>query len=414
MVGAATACRLGAGKEVPCTFLRQDDNLLVWTAMVDMHGKCWSVMVARKVFGQLSMRNLLYHHVSNTWTAFSGNVQPDGVTCIGVLCACARACLGLLEDGRAFFGQMSTMYNLKPTFAHYWCRANLYGSVLSIPEDLKARALGSLLGLCRFGGNEYLGNDMFKHINDLAANFGDLSAAERNLLCIAYKKTLHQKYRGLQTLKAIEASRSTCTERLGDICWYKSMVAKEESKEWLVQKAATEYEVMHPEKLSIQLNLSALCFDELHQQDRALLLVTEVVADAIQELDSLTDDSFKESAVVLDLLLENFTMWSIQRANGPAEVDLEPVADPQPQPEPELELVPDPEPEALPEQAKKWQMPYSTRDVRSTSVLSNDAIGCKLIGWFPVAAIWYCSTYREARRRSNPEPDQETHEGSSG
>lgn len=65
MVGAATSCarlgRLGAGREVHCAFLRrfEDDNLLVWTALIDMYGKCRRAGIARKVFDQLRMRNLV-------------------------------------------------------------------------------------------------------------------------------------------------------------------------------------------------------------------------------------------------------------------------------------------------------------------------------------------------------------------
>jgi pentatricopeptide repeat protein len=65
MVGAATACarlgRIGSGREVHCAFLRrfEDDNLLVWTALVDMYSKCRRVGAARKVFDRLSIRNLV-------------------------------------------------------------------------------------------------------------------------------------------------------------------------------------------------------------------------------------------------------------------------------------------------------------------------------------------------------------------
>jgi pentatricopeptide repeat protein len=59
---AATTCvRLGAGREVHCAFMRRfkDDNLLVWTALLDMYSKCRRVEALRKVFDRLSMRNLV-------------------------------------------------------------------------------------------------------------------------------------------------------------------------------------------------------------------------------------------------------------------------------------------------------------------------------------------------------------------
>ncbi|TVU18399.1 hypothetical protein EJB05_34494, partial [Eragrostis curvula] len=212
MVGAATACarlgRLGAGREVHCAFLRrfEDDNLLVWTALVDMYGKCRRVKSARKVFDRLSMRNLIcwnamiighcvYGEPDDGIRLFHemirpGNVQPDGVTFIGVLCACAR--LGLLDEGKIYFEQMSTMYNLKPTFAHYWCMANLYGSVgrleeaesllRVVPEELKVRALGGLLGLCRFRGEWGLGERIALRLIELEPS----NNAHYALLCSVY------------------------------------------------------------------------------------------------------------------------------------------------------------------------------------------------------------------------------------
>lgn len=117
-------------------------------------------------------------------------MQPDGVTFIGVLCACAR--LGLLDDGKAYFQQMSAMHNIKPSFAHYWCMANLYGSVglleeaegllRTMPEELKARALGGLLGLCRFRGEWGLGERIALRLMELEPS----NNAHYALLCNVY------------------------------------------------------------------------------------------------------------------------------------------------------------------------------------------------------------------------------------
>ncbi|KAL6880400.1 hypothetical protein ACP4OV_011965 [Aristida adscensionis] len=219
MVSAATACarlgRLGAGREVHCAFLRrfEDDNLLVWTSLVDMYGKCRRVKDARKLFDRLKVKNLicwnamiighclygdpndgiaLFHEMVGPGNGSDGRrgLQPDEVTFIGVLCACAR--LGLINDGKGYFEQMTTIYNLKPTFAHYWCMANIYGSVglleeaesllKSAPDDLKARALGGLLGLCRFRGEWELGERIALRLIDLEPS----NNAHYALLCSVY------------------------------------------------------------------------------------------------------------------------------------------------------------------------------------------------------------------------------------
>ncbi|KAM3405990.1 hypothetical protein ACQJBY_000187 [Aegilops geniculata] len=220
MVGAATACarlgRLGSGREVHCAYLRRfkEDNLLFWTSLVDMYGKCRRVAAARKVFDRLNARNVvcwnamiighcvygepgdgieLFHQMIGRGKNGSDDqrvLRPDEVTFIGVLCACTR--LGLLDAGKVYFNQMTTTYSLRPTFAHYWCMANLYGSVglleeaegllKSVPEELKARALGGLLGLCRFRGEWELGERIALRLIELEPS----NCAHYALLCSVY------------------------------------------------------------------------------------------------------------------------------------------------------------------------------------------------------------------------------------
>ncbi|KAM0880830.1 hypothetical protein ACQ4PT_033305 [Festuca glaucescens] len=220
MVGAATACarlgRLGSGREVHCAYLRrfEEDNLLFWTSLVDMYGKCRRVGAARKVFDRLEIRNLvswnamiighcvygepgdgiqLFHEMIGRGKNGSDGqlvLRPDEVTFIGVLCACTR--LGLLDAGKLYFEQMRSTYSLRPTFAHYWCMANLYGSVglleeaegllQSVPEELKPRALGSLLGLCRFRGEWELGERIALRLIELEPS----NCAHYALLCSVY------------------------------------------------------------------------------------------------------------------------------------------------------------------------------------------------------------------------------------
>ncbi|KAF0924164.1 hypothetical protein E2562_008467 [Oryza meyeriana var. granulata] len=215
MVGAATACarlgRLRAGREVHCAFLRrfEEYNLLFWTALVDMYGKCRNVDTARRIFDRLRFTNIICWNAMIIGHCVYGEpgdgiqlfhemigqddqhgLLPDEVTFIGVLCACIR--LGLLDDGKAYFEQMSTMYNIKPTFAHYWCMANLYASVgllkeaegllRTMPEELKEQALGGLLGLCRFRGEWELGERIVLRLIELEPS----NSVHYALLCNVY------------------------------------------------------------------------------------------------------------------------------------------------------------------------------------------------------------------------------------
>ncbi|XP_072993348.1 pentatricopeptide repeat-containing protein At3g51320-like [Typha latifolia] len=230
MVSAVTACarlgRMNSGREVHGFFLRNfaEDNLVFWTALVDMYGKCRRVDVATNVFGGIRYKNLVCWNAmivgqcvygdpkeglwlfqemvgrcdsyddggqeANTQIEPQSRIIPDEVTFVGVLCACARA--GLLAAGRRYFDQMTSLYKLKPTFAHYWCMANLYGGLgllqeaeevlRSMPADTESLAVGGLLGLCRFRGELELGEQMAKRLIELEPNNGSYYA----LLCSVY------------------------------------------------------------------------------------------------------------------------------------------------------------------------------------------------------------------------------------
>lgn len=122
-------------------------------------------------------------------------ISPDEVTFIGVLCACARE--GLLTKGKEYFELMTTKYNLRPTFAHYWCMANLYGKLSlvdeteeilrAIPDDEESLAIGVLLGLCRFGGELEMAEKIAKRLIELEPSNGSRYALLRNIYVAAGK-----------------------------------------------------------------------------------------------------------------------------------------------------------------------------------------------------------------------------------
>lgn len=86
---------------------------------------------------------------------------------------------------------MINLYNLKPTFAHYWCMANLYGSlglvdeaeeiIRGMPEDEESLAIGGLLGLCRFRGEVELAESIAKRLVELEPSNSSRYALLRNI-----------------------------------------------------------------------------------------------------------------------------------------------------------------------------------------------------------------------------------------
>ncbi|XP_020590243.1 pentatricopeptide repeat-containing protein At3g51320-like [Phalaenopsis equestris] len=220
LVTMVTACgRLGAikdGRSVHGQHIRKfsDQNLVFGTALVDMYCRCGKVEIAKRVFDVISERNLVCWNAMIRGHCIHGSpkdgialflefvsgeqstgISPDEVTFIAVLCACARA--ELLDDGKKYFNQMISIYNLKPTFAHYWCMANIYRSLgfiheavqllTNIPEETESLIWSGLLGLCRFHGDIELGERIAMRLMELEpANISAYTLLQ-NIYVAAYR-----------------------------------------------------------------------------------------------------------------------------------------------------------------------------------------------------------------------------------
>ncbi|KAK2425357.1 pentatricopeptide repeat-containing protein, mitochondrial [Trifolium repens] len=221
MVCAVTACgrsgRLKEGKSVHGSIIRlfTKSSLILDTALIDMYCKCRRVEVGSKVFERMSNKNLVSWNAMILGHCIHGNPEdglslfdlmvgmervkgevefdespsadsglvrllPDEITFVGILCACARA--ELLSEGRSYFKQMIDMFDVKPNFAHFWCMANLLANVGLVDEaeeclknmvkfdgNISQESLlrASLLGLCRFKRDMYLGEQLAKLLVDM-------------------------------------------------------------------------------------------------------------------------------------------------------------------------------------------------------------------------------------------------------
>ncbi|KAG5577518.1 hypothetical protein H5410_057652 [Solanum commersonii] len=150
------------------------------TALVDMYAKCGHIEKTLQVFHEIPIRNSL------TWTAaigalaYHGNghdalsyflkmvdsgLRPDDVTFLGVLSACRHG--GLVEEGRKFFAQMTTKFNIPPKSKHYSCMVDLLGRaglleeayelVQGVSNEADASVWGALCFACRVHRNIEMG-----------------------------------------------------------------------------------------------------------------------------------------------------------------------------------------------------------------------------------------------------------------
>lgn len=74
--------------------------------------------------------------------------------------------------------------------------------------------------------------------------------------------------------------------------------------------AATELPPTHPIRLGLALNFSVFYYEILNFPDRACQLAKQAFDDAIAELDTLSDESYKDSTLIMQLLRDNLTLWT--------------------------------------------------------------------------------------------------------
>jgi len=74
--------------------------------------------------------------------------------------------------------------------------------------------------------------------------------------------------------------------------------------------AMTELAPTHPIRLGLALNFSVFYYEILNSPDRACRLAKAAFDDAIAELDTLSEESYKDSTLIMQLLRDNLTLWT--------------------------------------------------------------------------------------------------------
>jgi 14-3-3 protein beta/theta/zeta len=80
----------------------------------------------------------------------------------------------------------------------------------------------------------------------------------------------------------------------------------------------------HPIRLGLALNYSVFFYEILNSPDRACHLAKQAFDDAIAELDTLNEESYKDSTLIMQLLRDNLTLWTSDALDEPAPADGEP------------------------------------------------------------------------------------------
>lgn len=74
--------------------------------------------------------------------------------------------------------------------------------------------------------------------------------------------------------------------------------------------AEAELPPTHPIRLGLALNFSVFYYEIMNSPERACHLAKQAFDEAISELDALSEDSYKDSTLIMQLLRDNLTLWT--------------------------------------------------------------------------------------------------------
>jgi len=210
-------------------------------------------------------------------------------------------------------------------------------------------------------------DDMAASMKKVTERGEELSNEERNLLSVAYKNVVGARRSSWRVISSIEQKtegnerkqtmareyREKVEKELDEICQdvlgllnnhlvpkasnaeskvfylkmkgdyyrYLAEVASGDKKPGVVSESEKSYQSAldiakeqmqptHPIRLGLALNYSVFFYEILNAPDRACHLAKQAFDDAIAELDTLNEDSYKDSTLIMQLLRDNLTLWT--------------------------------------------------------------------------------------------------------
>uniref|UniRef100_A0A8B9XLS5 Tyrosine 3-monooxygenase/tryptophan 5-monooxygenase activation protein beta n=1 Tax=Bos mutus grunniens TaxID=30521 RepID=A0A8B9XLS5_BOSMU len=107
----------------------------------------------------------------------------------------------------------------------------------------------------------------------------------------------------------------------GDYFRYLSEVASGDNKQTTVSNSQQAYQEAfeiskkemqptHPIRLGLALNFSVFYYEILNSPEKACSLAKTAFDEAIAELDTLNEESYKDSTLIMQLLRDNLTLWT--------------------------------------------------------------------------------------------------------
>lgn len=88
--------------------------------------------------------------------------------------------------------------------------------------------------------------------------------------------------------------------------------AEQSLKAYQTASSAAEADLSptHPIRLGLALNFSVFYYEIMNSPERACHLAKQAFDEAISELDTLSEESYKDSTLIMQLLRDNLTLWT--------------------------------------------------------------------------------------------------------
>lgn len=148
--------------------------------------------------------------------------------------------------------------------------------------------------------------------------------SELNSICDDLLQLL-ERYLLVERADEPEDSRVFFLKMKGDYLRYKAEIAKEATIGKISEEAHTAYQTAldiatsslsktNPTRLGLALNYSVFCFEILNQKSMAVDMGKQAFDGAISELDSLSEESYKDSTLIMQLLRDNLSLWTTEYA----------------------------------------------------------------------------------------------------
>jgi len=123
--------------------------------------------------------------------------------------------------------------------------------------------------------------------------------------------------RVLQPSNCSDEAKAFFVKMVGDYYRYIAENAKDARLEEVKQKAKEAYEeanridlpACNPIKLGLALNFSVFNYEVLKDHNKACELADNALQSALDKIDELEEDDFRDAKSIIELLKENLTLW---------------------------------------------------------------------------------------------------------